>query len=434
MKPKILIFLFTILTMGLFLIPNCFAKYNTTYLNSVNVVSQIDDNPASAVVVRADLSKVNFNTSYNLYVTLSLFDVDSNYSLVDISQYVNYVAMNDGNNLYYLPHKTGVNSNYYYNNELISGNFSTLYFYCYLGNDNVKERILTTKTLQFQILVNRINSNDGDYPFLPRFIGNSFYNSFGDLGVFNTSSVQLRYYGSNSYTDISDSCLFYNTFQFNSYYVNLINNTNNVNSNGNYYIRFYFNNKIRNLSNFNLSYVELLNMSANNSYYSGITNIRNALPIINNGITLYNDNTTLFSTNDLVNSGYGDFYIEYIDFRIADYSFKSSTYFNSGLGISGYLSATKISSLSVNAIEAYNNGFDTGVRVATEDAYNNGFRDGVNSNRTTFDGLMLSVANVPMKIISSMLGFEILGVNLLGFFMGIITLLLFVRLMRKFKE
>lgn len=71
---------------------------------------------------------------------------------------------------------------------------------------------------------------------------------------------------------------------------------------------------------------------------------------------------------------------------------------------------------------------------AKEEGYDLGYQDGMNaaSNSYGFNDLFLGIAGVPFGFISSMLNFEILGVNMAGFFFSIITLLIVGVLVIKF--
>ena len=237
--------------------------------------------------------------------------------------------------------------------------------------------------------------------------------------------------GSNSFTDVTTDMISYNSIRFNNLSESVANNNNR--NTYQYYLRVYVGKYIKDMVNLNIRYLELSNISINNQYLD-YSSARSLLPILYSNIVLYNDSATLFTTDDLINSGYGDFYIEYIDFNIANYDFKSSTYYNSNLGILGYISNTYITASSFNFNEYYYNGYNDGEKIGYDYGYNDGYANGVASNTNSFDQLMFAVADVPVKIISSILNFNVLGVNLLAFFTGIITLVLFVHLLRKFKQ
>lgn len=68
--------------------------------------------------------------------------------------------------------------------------------------------------------------------------------------------------------------------------------------------------------------------------------------------------------------------------------------------------------------ELYNEGYTTGQNVG----YNQGYTAGVaDSNEYTFNGLITSIIDVPIKAITGLFNFEILGVNLSGFFFALLT-------------
>ena len=77
MRSKILIFLFTILTMGLFLIPKSFAKkYVINDLNVVNRVVSINSNGSNTLWVHANTNNISGNGNY--YVSITAFDTNNN--------------------------------------------------------------------------------------------------------------------------------------------------------------------------------------------------------------------------------------------------------------------------------------------------------------------------------------------------------------------
>ena len=89
---------------------------------------------------------------------------------------------------------------------------------------------------------------------------------------------------------------------------------------------------------------------------------------------------------------------------------------------------------------AYQNGYFNGLNDANRDkdklvknAYNNGFNDGIKKgNDYSFLGLMSAVIDVPIKAFTSLLNFEILGINLSAFMFGLLTLALIIFIVKLF--
>lgn len=73
---------------------------------------------------------------------------------------------------------------------------------------------------------------------------------------------------------------------------------------------------------------------------------------------------------------------------------------------------------SVGNSEGYSNGYQTG----KDDGYWLGYNQALeNDDRYTFTNLISSVIDVPVKTFTSLFNFEIFGVNLSGFFLGLLT-------------
>lgn len=89
--------------------------------------------------------------------------------------------------------------------------------------------------------------------------------------------------------------------------------------------------------------------------------------------------------------------------------------------------------------EGFNNGntvgYDKGYNTGKTDGYNNGYNvgydEGSNSGNVIGDAL-LSISNIPFIILSSFLGFEIFGFNVLTLFTGLLTIGLVIWLLKKF--
>ena len=77
------------------------------------------------------------------------------------------------------------------------------------------------------------------------------------------------------------------------------------------------------------------------------------------------------------------------------------------------------------------NGYGNGYSAGDLNGYNRGYQDGANSANTyTFTSLMGSVIDVPVQTFTSLFHFEILGVYLDGFFLGLLTLCVIVTIVK----
>lgn len=78
------------------------------------------------------------------------------------------------------------------------------------------------------------------------------------------------------------------------------------------------------------------------------------------------------------------------------------------------------------AEEAWNNGYAKGEKTG----YNKGFNDGTN-NKNTWYNLFFAVVDAPVHIFSSLLNFEIFGVNMRSFALAMLTLGVFLIIIKK---
>lgn len=79
----------------------------------------------------------------------------------------------------------------------------------------------------------------------------------------------------------------------------------------------------------------------------------------------------------------------------------------------------------------YDYGFDVGSASATDSAYQNGYLDGINTaNSGTFINLFDSLFYSMGRFLSSLLNFEILGINFFGLVSGLLTLALCIIVLR----
>lgn len=78
---------------------------------------------------------------------------------------------------------------------------------------------------------------------------------------------------------------------------------------------------------------------------------------------------------------------------------------------------------------SYNNGYSAGQNAG----YNTGYADGVNNaGEFTFMSLVDAIFFAPLKFLFNLLNFDLLGVNLLGLFTGLITVVVIITIVRIF--
>lgn len=76
-------------------------------------------------------------------------------------------------------------------------------------------------------------------------------------------------------------------------------------------------------------------------------------------------------------------------------------------------------------------GYTQGYNVGKNDGYNLGYNTALNNRDIyTFDNLLSAVIDVPVRTFTSLFNFEILGVNLSGFFLGLLTCCIVITIVR----
>lgn len=84
--------------------------------------------------------------------------------------------------------------------------------------------------------------------------------------------------------------------------------------------------------------------------------------------------------------------------------------------------------------EGNSNGYKNGYDVGVKEGYNNGYGVGVeNAGKYTFTNLLGAVIDVPVRTFTNLFNFELLGVNLAGFFSGLLTLAVILTIVRLIK-
>lgn len=82
-------------------------------------------------------------------------------------------------------------------------------------------------------------------------------------------------------------------------------------------------------------------------------------------------------------------------------------------------------------IKGQNSGYTSGYQSGKNDGYNLGYNQALeNGERYTFTALISSVIDVPVKAFTSLFNFEILGINLSGFFLGLLTCCIVIGVIR----
>lgn len=425
MKKFIFITLMCIFPLVLLFIPKAYAKsYSSEYLDKINLVANVSKTSSSYSIY------LSSNSVSGGRLDLQMFTNDGNtlYNSVNSSPtltYRYYGVLSDNTTTSYSMSKS---SNYAYAN--VNSSFVSISYIYISWSSGVSSQV---PDFVFNVTY---NTTSNDY-LINSFVPNTYYNVGGNLymGVFDTYKINLVMQYSNSSQDITSQCVHYNSFMFkyNSSIRSMVANNNNSNT-YQYYLVVDFESYLYQMPNFKTSFLAIDYIWINNVRYDYATAISN-FSWLGSNVVLYNDNATLF--NDGYKSTANNLVINKIQFRIADNTFKSSSYYNSNLGISGYISSTALNVSELNGNDLYNMGLSEGYREGLDtgylNGYNEGYSEGYGNENSLFD-MFSSIADVPLKIIDGVLNFEILGVNLKGFFFGIITLILFVGIFRRFKE
>lgn len=83
----------------------------------------------------------------------------------------------------------------------------------------------------------------------------------------------------------------------------------------------------------------------------------------------------------------------------------------------------------------YNDGYSSGRKVGYDDGYNTGYSKGIiAAGDYTFLSLMTSVVDAPVKAFMGLLDFEILGVNISGFILTLLSLALLLKIISVFSK
>ena len=428
---KLKLLFFTMLTALCFFIPTGFCANYVEYLSSFNRVinTRVSMSTYGQIVVDLDSTQ----SSFSYYVTLQVFDKSALDVPIDLGTtgssgnlIITYLY-NGGSTT--LNTKLNTNNNYgFRTGALLGSNYTPTKLI--IENRNLLN--LTSANSFWENMVINVVLTRSTSAFCGYFIPNSYYNvaDSQDKGVFNNWSCLLWLQSQQNPTDRTETMLTYNQIAFNE--LSSVVASNNDTGGYQYYLRITCNNAlVKYLPNIHFSFLELESIMINNVVYS-YSSALNTFSYLFNNIVIYDDDSTLFVES--VNRTSSNDIIQYMQFRIADYTFKSSSYYQSNIGILGYIQNTRITTNGVDLLALQKGYYETGYQNGVSDGYRDGYATAQAENTNSFDQLFFSIGSVPMQIISSVLNFEILGVNLLSFFMAIITLMLFIFITRKFKE
>lgn len=82
-------------------------------------------------------------------------------------------------------------------------------------------------------------------------------------------------------------------------------------------------------------------------------------------------------------------------------------------------------------VHGRNEGYKNGYNVGKNEGYNLGYNQGLDgSGRWSFNSFLSAVIDVPVNAFTSLFNFEILGVNLSGFFLGLLTCCIVIGVIR----
>lgn len=423
---KIMFVLFTIITLGLFMIPNAFAReYSSEFLDKINLVGSVSKTDTDYKTFAIDNS---FTTGR---VTFQVFSNDGN-NIFDLINFVYYTITLRYNTSSGLQSATFTKNRDYAYCNLPSGCTA-------ISNVTMSWSSNDSASVPNNLVFNLTYKNTATTYAINSFVPNTYYNVGGSnyLGVFQNMQVNLCMdYMGTLRDNITGKVLQYNSLMIN-YDSNLVNqivsNNTNTYANNMYYLEIVMDTPVNELPNFTCKYLELKNIWVNNVKYN-YTDAISRFTWLGSNIFLYNNSANLF--NNAYNNG-NNYIINKISFRIADLAFQSSSYYNSNIGVRGYIEncAFNVSAYSNEQVyeQGYYYGYQDGEKTGEITGYSNGYNDGLNTSGN-FNNLFASIVDVPLKTIDGVLNFEVMGVNLKGFFFGILTLILFVGVFRRFKE
>lgn len=141
--------------------------------------------------------------------------------------------------------------------------------------------------------------------------------------------------------------------------------------------------------------------------------------------TYYNSSSTSCSFAVAFYSAYG-FTLTALDYDTRIY------YLSTSLSDNQYYSAGYDDGVSAGYADGNTAGYSTGYNAGDTAGYNRGYNAGVaDSNDYSFIGLIGAVIDAPISAFTGLFNFEILGVNISGFLLGLFTLCVVIVVVRK---
>ena len=157
---------------------------------------------------------------------------------------------------------------------------------------------------------------------------------------------------------------------------------------------------------------------------------------VSNTNEYYPNGRTGFSFWNLKYYDVNDEYFVHSFLTTEDYYFNSRTYYiqnpdtftDNQFYKQGY-SAGESAGYSAGETAGYSAGYSAGETIG----YNNGYSQGVeHGGQYTFNSLLSAVIDVPVRTFTSLFNFDLLGVNLVGFFTGLLTISIIITVVKMF--
>lgn len=119
------------------------------------------------------------------------------------------------------------------------------------------------------------------------------------------------------------------------------------------------------------------------------------------------------------------------DFMFDDRTYYLSNAFGSVDGYDAGYDAGYSDGYSVGNSDGNSTGYDDGYQAGEIVGYDRGYSDGINdSNQYTFNNLIGAVIDAPVSAFTSLLNFELLGINILGLITGLLSVAVIVLIVK----
>ena len=122
----------------------------------------------------------------------------------------------------------------------------------------------------------------------------------------------------------------------------------------------------------------------------------------------------------------------YMEFITSNYPPDYLQGYNNGYNDALINANTTINTLNTNIIELQNQINDLTTTISNQNRIITTLQQQLNEQQSNFKGFFFTMADVPVRTISNVLGFEVFGVNLFQFFIGALTALGCIWLIKKF--